>query len=463
VVGIAVCVLMLILPPPAGMPLAAWRTAAAAALMAAWWVTEAIPIAATALIPLVLFPILGIATIGAASSPYANPVIYLFLGGFMLAAAMQRVGLHRRLALAVLSTFGARPDRLVLGFLVASAAISMWVSNTATVLMVLPLATPVLELLRHHEERAGTLEVTLLLGVAYGASLGGLGTLIGTPPNALFAGFMLETHGMRIGFARWMMIGVPLVVISVWLTWIVLTRFAFKVSRVPAPGVAEAVRAQRHALGSATRGEMRVGTVMLLTAIAWVTQPLIARAIPGVSDTVIAIAATLVLFVMPGEGGQPALDWKSAESLPWGVLVLFGGGLSLADAIQSSGLATWLGASLEGLRVLPLFVIVLLVTTLVTFLTELTSNTATAAAFLPLASSLAIAIGTDPVMLAVATTLAASSGFMLPVGTPPNAIVFGSGRLTIPQMARAGLPIDVILILLITVVSYWLAVPALRN
>jgi sodium-dependent dicarboxylate transporter 2/3/5 len=462
VAGIAACTVMLFLAPPEGMTLAAWRTAAVAALMAVWWVTEAIPIAATALVPLVLFPILGVATIGAASSPYANPVIYLFLGGFMLAAAMQRVGLHRRLALAVLSRFGARPDRLVLGFLVASAAISMWVSNTATVLMVLPLATPVLELLRRHDERAGTLEVTLLLSVAYGASIGGLGTLIGTPPNALFAGFMLETHSFRVGFARWMLIGVPLVVVSVLLTWLVLTRVSFKVGKVPAPGVSEAVQAQRRALGSPSGGEVRVGLVVLLAAIAWVLQPLIARAVPGVSDTVIAIAATLVLFLMRADGGHPALDWQTAESLPWGILVLFGGGLSLADAIQSSGLATWLGGSLEALRVLPLFVIVLLVTTLVTFLTELTSNTATAAAFLPLASSLAIAIGADPVMLTVATTLAASSGFMLPVGTPPNAIVFGSGRLTIPQMARAGLPIDLILILLITAVSYWLAVPALR-
>ena len=466
-IGVAAFVLILLLPRPAGMTEPAWRTAAVAALMAVWWVTEAIPLAATALVPLVLLPALGILAMAPAAAPYANPVIFLFLGGFLLAAALERSGLHRRLALGVVAAVGTRPERLVLGFLVASAAISMWVSNTATVLMLLPLATPVIELASGDREGSSGdgFDAALLLAIAYGASIGGIGTLIGTPPNALLAGFMAEAHGMRISFARYMLVGVPLVLVAVPLAWVVLVRVVLR--RAPreaavASTASASLAEQRRLLGPISKGELRVGIIAALTAIAWMFQPLIERVLPGASDTGIAMTAALSLFLVPTGGGRRALDWQTAERMPWGVLILFGGGLSLAAAIQGSGLALWLGEAMGGLRALPVFVVILLVTTLITALTEFTSNTATAAAFLPLASSLAIGIGVDPLLLAVPAALAASSGFMLPVGTPPNAIVFASGRLTIGQMARAGVAIDVIMVVLITLVGYFVVVPALR-
>lgn len=465
VAGVVVCVVMLLMAPPDGMKLEAWRTCAVATLMAIWWMTEAIPISATALIPLAVFPLLGIATMTDAAAPYANPVVFLFLGGFLLAAAFQRCGLHRRVALAIIAAVGTRPDRLVLGFLTATAAISMWVSNTATVVMLLPLAAPVIALVCGEGENRiePAFEPALLLALAYGASLGGIGTLIGTPPNALFAGFMAETHGIRISFVRWMMLGVPIVAISVPFTWFLLTRVTLKVGRQPNAATADAVRSQRDALGPISRGEKLVGAVVLLAAVSWLTQPLLARVVPGISDTGIAIIAAVLLFLLPLGDGRPALDWKAAEILPWGVLVLFGGGLSLAEAVQDTGFSTWLGTALEGLRAVPLIVVILVVTTLVVFISELASNTATAAAFLPLVSSLAVAIGADTLQLATAAVLAASCSFVLPVGTPPNAIVFGAGRLTIPQMARAGILLDIVMIAIITLVSYWFAVPLLKG
>lgn len=465
--GIGAFVTCLLLDPPAAMDPRAWRVAAVAILMATWWVTEAAPIAATALVPLVLFPVLGVASMNAAAAPYANPVIFLFLGGFLIAGALQRVGLHRRLALAVIAAVGTRPDRLVLGFIVATALMSMWVSNTATVVMVLPLATPVLELLRASGDgedgtRVRHFEVALLLGIAYAASIGGLGTIIGTPPNAVFTGFMDEAHGVRISFARWMLLGVPLVAIGVPLTWFVLTRVMFRVGRTAIDGAAAVVAAQRRELGPMTRAEILVAAVAAGAAALWIVQPALEGAIPGLSEAGIGVTAALLLYIIPAADGRPALDGKAMDAVPWSVLVLFGGGLSLAAAIQDSGLAAWLGGVLGGLRALPLWAIVLAITTVVVFLTELTSNTATAAAFLPLASSLAVGIGADPLALVVPATIASSIGFMMPVGTPPNALVFGTGRVRMGEMIRAGLVLNLAMIAVVTLVSYFMAVPALK-
>lgn len=465
------------LPPPAGMSPEAWRVAAVALLMATWWVTEALPIAATALLPLVLFPPLGIATLNAAASPYANPVIYLFLGGFLLAAALQRVRLHQRLALEIITFVGTRPDRLVLGFIVATAAISMWVSNTATVVMILPLAMPVLELVRaageggvadEHPPRdaaarvgaamsegaAHDFEVALLLGIAYAASIGGLGTLIGTPPNALLAGFMAESFGTPIGFGRWMLVGIPIVLVGLPITWLLLTRLVYRVSHEALPGAAAMVAAQRAAMGDIRREEWLVGGVVGTAAVCWVFQPLLVRVIPGLTEPAIGIAAALLLFMVPAADGEPVLQGTAIERVPWGVLVLFGGGLSLAAAIQDSGLAAWLGGSLGALRAYPLLVVMLIIATVVVFLSELTSNTATAAAFIPLAAALAGGIGAEPVMLVVTTAVAASLGFMMPVGTPPNALVFGTGRVRIAEMARAGVLLNLAMILVIVAICY---------
>ncbi len=459
---------MLLVGPLGGMPGAAWRTAALGVWMALWWVTEAVPIPATALLPLALFPLLGVVDIAAAAAPYANPVIFLFFGGFILAAAFERTGLHRRLALWLLSVVGTKPDRVVLGFMVASGFISMWVSNTATVLMLLPLVNSLLrspetpDVADSAQKPAGTdFERALLLGIAYAATIGGYGTLVGTPPNALLAGFLLQTHGVKLGFADFMVVAMPIVLVGIPVAWLLLTRFTFRV-RGAALIETAALAAQRRELGSASRGERFVAIVGLATALAWIGQPWISRVLPGLSEAGISVACAVALFVIPIDGkGTRVVDWEAAEKIPWGVLVLFGGGLSLAGAIQGSGLAGWIGDSVGGLRALSPLVLIVIVTTVITFLTEFTSNTATAAAFLPVVSSLAVGAGMNPLVLAVAAGLAASNGFMMPVGTPPNAIVFASGRITIRQMARAGVLLDLVFIVLISAVSYFLVLPVL--
>ncbi len=455
---------MLLLAPPEGMAVLAWRTAAVGVLMAVWWVTEALPIAATALLPIVLFPPLGVATVAATTAPYANPVIYLFLGGFLIAMALESCGLHRRMALAVLGVVGTRPANLILGFMAATAFISMWVSNSATVVMMLPMATSVIALARGGGEPAGdapsrAFDVALLLGIAYAGNIGGLGTLIGTPPNALLAGFMSETYGVQIGFMEWMLLGVPIVVVSLPFAWLVLTKWLYPVGSEPIAGGAAMLREQRGALGSMSRAEWTVGAITALTATAWVSRPVFERWIPAATDTGIAMTGALLLFIVPlaWRPLRVALTWTDAERLPWSVLILFGGGLSLAAAIEQTGLAGWIGAALSALAGWPVFAVILVVTTVVIFLTELTSNTATAAAFLPLVASLAIGIGADPMLLAVPTALAASCAFMLPVATPPNAIVYGTGALTIPQMAKAGMWLNVFFVALLPLVVYLFA------
>ena len=450
---------MLLAGPAIGMSAPAWRTAALAVWMALWWMTEAVPIAATALLPLVMLPMLDVATINAAAAPYANPVIFLFFGGFVLAAAFERSGLHRRLALALLTAVGTKPDRIVAGFMIVTGFISMWVSNTASVLMLLPLVNSIVggSTPRSADDGATTdFRKALLLGIAYAATIGGFGTLVGTPPNALLAGFLTQTHGVRVGFLDYMLIGAPIVLVALPVTWLLLTRMVFRRTAAAVVLDTTAVTTQRAALGPATRDEKFVGAVALLTALAWISQPWLSRLAPGVSEASISVACAVILLGVPlDRRWTRAIAWEDAERIPWGVLVLFGGGLSLASAIQDGGLAKWIGESVAGLQALHPLLLVFLVVSVITLLTEFTSNTATAATFLPLASSLAIGAGVNPLMLSVAAGLAASNGFMLPVGTPPNAIVFGSGQLSIPEMARAGLLVDLLFIVLITLVSYF--------
>lgn len=470
--GAGLFVLLLVLPPPEGMPPVAWRVAAVAALMATWWVTEAIPIPATGLLPLVLFPLLGVAGMGQASAPYADPLIFLFLGGFLVALALERWNLHRRIALRTVALVGTRPPVLVGGFMLATAFLSMWVSNTATAVMMLPIGLSVIGLLRDRAggdaaaEAGAGFAPALLLGIAYAASVGGLGTLIGTPPNALLAGFMARTYGVEIGFAQWMLIGLPLVAVLLFCTWVLLTRLVFTLPRGEVAGIGGLLQAELAALGPMTGPERRVAVVFAGMAALWVVRPLLGDLVPGLSDTGIAIAAALALFVLPagpGQGGKALLDWDASRQLPWGVLLLFGGGLSLAAAIARSGLAEWIGAALSGLGGWPVLLVVLVVLVVVTaiiFLTELTSNTATAATFLPLVASVAPAVGADPFMLTIPAALAASCAFMMPVATPPNAIIYGSGQVTIAQMVRAGFWLNLVSILAITGLT-WLAVGTL--
>jgi sodium-dependent dicarboxylate transporter 2/3/5 len=462
VLGVTVFLAMVLLPPPEGLALAPWRVAAVAMLLAIFWLTEAAPLSATALLPIVLFPLLGVSSVDAAAAPYANPIVFLFLGGFIIALAIERWNLHRRMALIVLSNVGAREDLQVGGFMIATAALSMWVSNTATAALMLPVALSVVP-----RTTGGALDpakrgfaAALLLSVAYGASIGGIATLIGTPPNALLAGFMSETYGVEIGFAQWMVLGLPLSLVMLLICWYVLTHWLFPVGRQELPGAYAAIRDELRRMGPASGAEKRVAVVFGITALLWITRPLLSGQFPALqlSDTGIAIAAALTFFVIPSglKKGEFLLTWEYAERLPWGVLLLFGGGLSLASAVASSGLAEWIGGELSGLQGWPVWLLVVAVTMLIIFLTELTSNIATAATFLPVVAALAVSLGQDPLLLAIPAVLAASCAFMLPVATPPNAIVFGSGHLTIPQMARAGIWLNLIGVVVIVGAVYLL-------
>lgn len=453
-------VLMLGLPTPDGLALIGWHVAALAVWMALWWATEAIPLAATALLPLVLLPLLGVADVGAAAAPYANPLIFLFLGGFLIALAMQRWNLHRRVALLILKRAGAHPRRIVGAAMFATALLSMWISNTATAMMMLPIAvslSAIVSVDAANTRRRGNFAAALMLGIAYAASIGGLGTLIGSPPNALLASYMGQIYGTTITFVDWMRLGIPVAVVMLPLTWLVLTRLAFPFSRTADADAAATVSQAVQSLGPMTGPERRVAIVALLVALAWVTSPWLGGLVPGgtLSDTVIALAGAIALFVVPANWSRREflLDWAWASRAPWHVLLLFGGGLSLAGAIDKTGLAAWIGGGLDLFAVWPLIVVVAAVAALVIFLTELTSNTATTAAFLPVVTAVGVAAGLDPLTLAVPAALAASCAFMLPAATPPNAVVYSSGLITVPQMIRAGLMLNLIGIVVIALLA----------
>ena len=463
-VGLMPFALTILLRPPENMSPEAWHVAGIATLMAFWWITEALPIPVTALVPVIALPLSGTTSLPDATAPYASPLIFLFLGGFMLALGLERWNLHRRMALTVLKRFGARPSALIGGFLLATAGLSMWVSNTATAMMMLPIGLSVIGLL--HADGVTALPpgedrnfaVALLLAIAYGASIGGLGTLIGTPPNALFAAYMAETHGISIGFGQWMLLGVPLVIILLPMAWLVLTKLAFPVGNTVIAGADRIIADELTALGDMSPPEKRVACICGATATLWVVRPAIDTLAPGLplSDPVIALLGALALFMTPAglRSGEFLLNWDWAKRLPWGVLILFGGGLSLASAISTSGLAEWIGQAMSAGADWPFFWIVLLVAGIVIFLTEITSNTATAAVFLPLAASFALSIPASPFMLMVPVALAASCAFMMPVATPPNAIVFGSGAVTVPHMARAGFLLNLAALFLIVLSAY---------
>ena len=463
-----VLVLMLLVRP-AGIPLPAWNTAAIGIVMATLWITEAIPISVTALLPLVLLPVFGISDIEAAAAPYANSVIFLFMGGFMLAKAMEHWRLHSRIALWTMLAVGTRPRQMVGGLMAATGFISMWVSNTASTAMMLPIGLSIIQLAERNEslrtspKAKSDFAAAMMLGIAYAASIGGLGTLIGTPPNALYAGFVKETYGITIGFAQWMMIGVPLVIVALPITWLMLTRVVFAVGTEDIPDGRALIRSELAALGPISRGEWSVAIVFACTTILWITRPFLAPWLPQLSDAGIAVAAAVVLFLIPidHKRGIFALNWSTARDIPWDVLVLFGGGLSLAAAMSKTGLAAIVGGSLSVMDQLPVFVVILALVATICFLSELASNTATAAAFLPIAGALAIGLGENPLLTTTATVLGASLGFMLPVATPPNAIVYGTGHLTVPQMTRAGFWLDIIGIVLATLAVFGLATWAL--
>jgi sodium-dependent dicarboxylate transporter 2/3/5 len=460
-------------------------TTAVAVWMACWWLSEAIPVYATALLPLVLLPLLGAASMKAAAAPYAHELIFLFMGGFMIALAMERWGLHLRVALVTLRLVGNQPTNVVGGFMFVTAVLSMWVSNTATAIMLLPVATSVITLVARRHGAATPAEAVadpasplrnfslcLLLGIAYAASIGGLATPIGTPPNVLLLSYVKSHLGREISFVRWMGVALPLVVVLLPLTWLLLTRVLYRIRLGPIEGGRRLFTRALHELGPLSRGERSVLVVFLLAAASWITRPLLSnlelagvRPLAGLTDAGIAMIAAMLLFVTPVERAPRrfALDWETAIKLPWGILLLFGGGLSLAAAIQGNGVGEFLASRVAGLAGTPSVVIVLTVVTGIVFLTELTSNTATTATLIPVLAALAPGLGLEPLTLIIPAALAASCAFMLPVATPPNAIVFGSGLVRLPEMSRAGFWLNWLAIALITGLVYAVVIPTLSD
>ncbi|WP_424347423.1 SLC13 family permease [Kocuria sp. CH-021] len=481
VAGLVLALLIYVLLP-ADLAQHARLTAATAGLMGVWWMTEAIPIPATALLPLIIFPVLApdvaVDDVGAS---YGSNIIFLFMGGFLLALAMQRWNLHRRIALRTVRVMGTKPAQMVAGFMIATGFLSMWVSNTATAVMMIPIGVSVLLLLPNlmadaaAEAGAADTDLTgadpqsaevkeaviasnfgtaLMLGIAYAASIGSLGTIIGTPPNTLMVGYLQEAHDITVGFGQWMLVGVPLSVVMLAIAWFLLTKVLFKPEIDEIPGGRKLIDNELHKLGPMSTGEKLVLAIFALAAFSWVFVPVIFDS-PPISDAGIAMVVGLLLFLLPAgaERGVRLLDWESAVKLPWGVLLLFGGGLALSSQFSGSGLTEWIGAQVEALGAVPVLVLVLVVAAGVIFLTELTSNTATAATFLPVAGGVALGLDMDPMLLAIPVALAATCAFMLPVATPPNAIAFGSGYVTIGQMIRGGLWLNVVGVVLITLVT----------
>ena len=444
------------------------------AWMATWWMTEAVEIEVTALFPLVVFPLAGVASFQETAFPYASDVVFLFLGGFVLALAVERWGLARRIALWILRLAGTRPAGLVAGFMAATASLSLFISNTATAAMMVPIAIGVIDLLgkkRSEEDPAlRNFAVALLLAIAYSASIGGVGTLVGTPPNGILVRFILQTTGKEVSFAGWMLIGMPFVVVFLPLAWLLLTRVLYP-CRLPDLGDTRAfIEEELRGLGALGRGERTVLGVLGATIGLWMLRPLLVGArlggsapLAGLTDGGVAMLAALALFLAPVDlsKGIRAMDWKTATRLPWGVLVLFGGGLSLAAAIESTGAAAFLAAAMGNLRGLPAMVVVAAVTTATVFLSEVTSNTAQVALMLPILAALAPSLGTHPFLLMVPCTLGASSAYMMPVGTPPNAIVFGTGKLRIGQMVRAGFWLNLAGIVVIVFLTRLVVAPLL--
>ncbi len=440
------------------LPQVAWITMGLATMMAIWWVSEAVPIPVTSFLPMVLSPLLGIVNLKTATASFAHPLIFLFMGGFILSLAMERWQLHKRIALVAMLTVGTKPAHQVGGFMLITAFLSMWMSNTATAVMMLPIGLSIITMMSQKQPQPA-FSAALLLGIAYSASIGGVATLIGTPPNALLAAYLADSYDIHIGFGQWMLLGLPLSLLMLLITWFWLTHINYKLSDNIEGNSSNMLHQQLQDLGNMKNAEKVVALVFSLAALAWIFRPLLAKWTGlAISDTGIAMFAAVCLFVIPVNWRDQVMvmDWETAKKLPWGVLMLFGGGLSLAAQIKSSGMADFIGYSLSSASSFPLIWVIVIVTAAIIFLTEITSNTATAAGFLPLLGPIAESMGSSPLILVVPAALAASCAFMMPVATPPNSIVFASGQLKISQMVKAGFMLNIVGTILISGFSYWL-------
>ena len=446
--------------PPAGMSESAYSLLSITLWMALWWVTESVPIAITALLPIILFPMTGAVDLQTTTASYGHKYIFLYMGGFMLAIAIEKWNLHKRIALNIIKIIGTNISKIILGFMVATAFLSMWISNTATAVMMLPIAMSIVAQLQDNPNTEKNENLifgkALMLSIAYSASIGGMATLIGTPPNLVFAGYVEETYGIEITFLQWFKFGVPIAIPLLVIAWLYLTKFAFKFKQKEFPGGKEEINRLLVLIGPMKREEKLVSSIFVLTAFCWITRSFILQEFfPFIDDTIIAMTAGILLFVVPASDFKKRLiTWEDAVKLPWGIILLFGGGMALAAGFQITGLASWLGAQMSVLQGLSLLILVFVIITLVNFFTEFTSNLATTAMLLPILAPIAISLNINPYMLMVACTIAASCAFMMPVATPPNAVVFGSGYLRIPDMIKSGIWMNIISILFLSLMVY---------
>ncbi|MFI2741125.1 SLC13 family permease [Zhouia sp. PK063] len=426
--------------------------------MAIWWVTEAVPMAVTALLPIVLFPLTGALNIAETTASYGHKYIFLYMGGFILAIAIERWELHQRIALQIIDVIGTKLNRIVLGFMIATAFLSMWISNTATSVMMLPIGMAMInQFQKFSEEKDKSFGKALMLAIAYSASIGGMATLIGTPPNLILAGILEKIYHVKLGFFEWIKFGFPVAVLLLFICWKYLTEIAFNFKKITFPGGRAEIKMMKQDLGKISYEEKTVLIVFIATAFLWIFRSLIQKILPGLDDTIIAMASAIMLFLLPTKDrNRSVLTWQEAVKLPWGIVLLFGGGMALASGFSQTGLASWIAQYMTELAAIPLFMLILILVAAVNFLTEVTSNVATTAMLLPVLAPMALSLNLHPYFIMVSVTLAASCAFMLPVATPPNAIVFGSGHLKIADMIKSGIVMNIVSILIITMATYFL-------
>lgn len=451
---------------PVGLSMQANAVLATTVWIAIWWITEAIPIAVTALLPLVLFPLSGGLDLVSTSASFGHKYIFLYMGGFIIAIAIEKWNLHKRIALNIINFIGSDVRKIILGFMIATAFLSMWISNTATAVMMLPIGMAIIKQLKDDpntlEDENQTFGKALMLAIAYSASIGGVATLIGTPPNLVLAGVVLDTYGYEITFMQWLSFGLPISIVLLFICWKYLTRYAFEFKHLDFPGGKQEIKKQLNQLGTLSYEEKMIAFVFAATAFCWISRSfLLQPLLPDLDDTIIAIFFAIALFLIPAKNKREQLiNWEEAVKMPWGIILLFGGGMVLAKGFEESGLAVWIGGQMTGLSGLPILLLVLVLVAAVNFLTEITSNLATTAMLLPVLAPMAVTIDVHPFILMVGAAVAASCAFMLPVATPPNAVVFGSGYLRIPDMVRKGLFMNLVSIFAVTLFVYF-ALPLL--
>ncbi|MEP3372242.1 MAG: DASS family sodium-coupled anion symporter [Maribacter dokdonensis] len=462
VLGPVSFILILFFFRPEGLSVQANAVLASTIWIAIWWITEAIPIAVTALLPLVLFPLSGGLDLSSTSGAFGHKYVFLYMGGFIIAIAIEKWNLHRRIALNIINLIGSDIRKIILGFMMATAFLSMWISNTATAVMMLPIGLAIIKQLQDNpdtvEDENQTFGKALMLAIAYSASIGGVATLIGTPPNLVLAGVILDTYGYEITFMQWFAFGLPISIILIFICWKYLTKYAFSFKQKSFPGGKQEIQRILSSLGRITYEEKVVALVFALTAFCWITRSvLLQKLLPALDDTIIAIFFAIVLFLIPSKKkGEQLINWEEAVKMPWGIILLFGGGMALAKGFETSGLAEWIGSQMTTLSGLPILILILVLIASVNFLTEITSNLATTAMLLPVLAPMALTIDVHPFVLMVGAAVAASCAFMLPVATPPNAVVFGSGYLRIPDMVGKGLFMNIISIFILTFFVYFI-------